>query len=271
VFLDWYAPLHVKQPDVLPLVDVYVKKQLLADPEPYFRGMLDSNLIEYESRWNPRFAEVKRLVVDRTQFERKVVTGWNFATHPPLIRELLRRHDPAAERPVDLHCRIAAPPRRDDWYSHMRGRSFDAAAGLAATLGSSHRVLVDRVRVTPKQYFAELRQSKMCFSPFGYGEVCWRDFEAIASGSLLVKPDMAHVLTDPSIYVPHETYVPVRWDFEDLEEVVRRYLRDPAQRVRISRNAAAAWEEFLRRGWSRAWTRGLERAGVDLGAAGSLI
>jgi len=27
--------------------------------------------------------------------------------------------------------------------------------------------------------------SKICISPFGYGEICWRDFEAIIFGCLL--------------------------------------------------------------------------------------
>ena len=43
-----------------------------------------------------------------------------------------------------------------------------------------------------------MRHSRICISPFGYGEICWRDFEAILCGCLVVKPDMSHVETNPS-------------------------------------------------------------------------
>lgn len=271
VFLDWHAPLHIKHPGVLPLVDVYVKKQVLADPTPYFEGMNDTNLIEYESGWNPAFADVERLVVDPLVFKQKVVVGWNFATHPPLIRMLLSGFTPPGHRPLSIHCRMAAPTDRDSWYSHMRGRAFDAVSHLRDVLGAGHHVLAERKRLDPKEYFAELRRSRMCFSPFGYGEVCWRDFEAIACGAVLVKPDMGHIRTDPDIYIPHETYIPVRWDFADLGEACKRYVDDPGELARVSQNAAEAWKAFLRVGWPKAWGRVMERTGLDFGTPPPLI
>ena len=77
-----------------------------------------------------------------------------------------------------------------------------------------------------KEYLAELGRSKMCFSPFGYGEVCWRDFEAMMTGSLLLKPDVRHLVTDPDVFIPGETYIPIAWDFSDLAEKVEYYLRN---------------------------------------------
>ena len=32
-------------------------------------------------------------------------------------------------------------------------------------------------------------------SPFGFGEICYRDFEAMLNGACLIKPDVSH-LTD---------------------------------------------------------------------------
>ena len=50
VFLDWYAPIHIPQPQILDMVDLYVKKQVLQDRRRY-AGMYNTNLIEYESQW----------------------------------------------------------------------------------------------------------------------------------------------------------------------------------------------------------------------------
>ena len=51
----------------------------------------------------------------------------------------------------------------------------------------------------------ELAQCGICFSPFGYGEVCWRDDEAVYSGALLINPGMSHMVTEPDVFVPGET------------------------------------------------------------------
>ncbi len=88
-------------------------------------------------------------------------------------------------------------------------------------------------------YYGELLGAKICVSPWGYGEVCYRDFEAILAGALLVKPAMEHLRTFPDIYVPHETYVPVQPDFSDLVETCVEYLGNDRRRREITQ--AALW------------------------------
>jgi len=92
----------------------------------------------------------------------------------------------------------------------------------------------------------ELKSSRVCFSPFGYGEVCWRDYEAIMCGALLIKPDMAHVKTEPNIFIPFETYIPVAWDFSDLEEKVTYYLENTTAREKIIQSAYDVLQSYIR-------------------------
>jgi hypothetical protein len=108
------------------------------------------------------------------------------------------------------------------------------AKKAAQTLPSSIVVANDS-RVNRRSYFKELRQSKICFSPFGYGEVCWRDFEAMTTGAVLVKPDVSHLKLAHDIFVPGKTYVPIKWDLSDLCETVQRLLATPSELQRISR------------------------------------
>jgi hypothetical protein len=91
--------------------------------------------------------------------------------------------------------------------------------------------------VSQKQYYRELGDSKIVLSPFGWGEVCFRDFEAILSGALLFKPDMSHLETFPNVYIPYETYIPLDWEGGDLLEKTKRYLEDEKERIRIVKNA----------------------------------
>jgi hypothetical protein len=99
--------------------------------------------------------------------------------------------------------------------------------------------------VSQRQYYRELVDSKMVLSPFGWGEVCFRDFEAILAGALLLKPDMSHLLTWPDVYIPYETYIPLKWDGSDLLEQAERYLNNEKERRRIAGNAYEQYQRQL--------------------------
>lgn len=72
--------------------------------------------------------------------------------------------------------------------------------------------------ISKKLYLRELKSSKISISPFGWGEICYRDFETFISGAVLIKPWMGHLDTYPNIYIPNETYLPVAWDLQDLPD-----------------------------------------------------
>jgi len=99
-------------------------------------------------------------------------------------------------------------------------------------------------RVSTKDYFINLKKSKVCISPFGYGEICYRDFEIIKSGSLLCKPNMNHLLTYPNFYVPFITYVPFEWNIEDFNYNISKILKNESDYYRIKNNAQKLLKEF---------------------------
>ena len=82
-----------------------------------------------------------------------------------------------------------------------------------------------------------MSKSKISVSPFGWGEIGARDFETIVSGSLLFKPQMNHMKTWPDFFVPFKTYIPLKWDFSDLENKLKYYLKNFEISKKISMNA----------------------------------
>ena len=66
--------------------------------------------------------------------------------------------------------------------------------------------------------------SKISLSPFGMGEVCFRDFESIATNTILIKPNMDIVITEPNIYIDKKTYFGVEYDWSNLNEVIDEVL-----------------------------------------------
>ena len=101
-------------------------------------------------------------------------------------------------------------------------------------------------RVSRKEYMRELFNAKLCFSPFGYGEMCWRDIEAILAGAVLIKPRMDHLETLPELYDPGVTYLPSRWDFTDLADIVENAGKDLEALEVIAMEATNRVTNFLK-------------------------
>lgn len=71
-----------------------------------------------------------------------------------------------------------------------------------------------------KDYTKSLLNTKIVVSPWGHGEACYRDFEALFCGCVLIKPDTGFVDCWPNIYQNNITYIPCKVDFSDLQEKV---------------------------------------------------
>lgn len=71
-----------------------------------------------------------------------------------------------------------------------------------------------------QEYVEKLAKSKICLSPFGMGELCFRDFESVLMGTIMLKPDQSNVITTPNIYVEGDTYVGCKLDWSDIDEKI---------------------------------------------------
>lgn len=95
-------------------------------------------------------------------------------------------------------------------------------------------------------FLKELEDSKAVISPFGHGEICYRDFETIISGAMLLKPDMQHLCTWPQIVEDGKTCVAFKWDFSDLEEKIHLAVTDTDYRIAIAEKAQDEYRQFWR-------------------------
>lgn len=75
-------------------------------------------------------------------------------------------------------------------------------------------------RINKRNYFKEISESYSSISPFGWGEICYRDFEIFLNESMLIKPSMDHIQTWPNYYRDKETYIKFNWDFSDFEKII---------------------------------------------------
>lgn len=114
------------------------------------------------------------------------------------------------------------------YYDHHRMKCWN----YLQTLPKSIKVetLKDGQKVPIDQYYALMSRSKIVVAPFGYGEMAPRDMESAMVGSVLLKPDMGHLETIPNIYLPNETYVPLKWDFSDMNQKIMETLEGYAEK-----------------------------------------
>lgn len=258
------------QKEILPNVDGYYKKQLLADRSQYLEPLYGSRLFsdfytreyllkEASSEDLPR----QRVQVDNREDLEKLGIFWNLGQniYVPYTHRFTNWFFPKLfdiSTPVASRLPWNALLRRSLWWaSPDRDRLNDVTGRFTTAFGSdpiqTHRQLVERTvadkldleRVSRREYWSELRQSKVLLSPFGWGEICHRDFEGFMSGCIVVKPTMDHLETWPQYYESGETILSFEWDMQDLKTTVERALNEYHEGNAIARQGQQRYCDYL--------------------------
>ncbi len=256
IFIDPFDQTTSRYFEILPYVDWFLKYQRFRDVSQYIIPRIGgTEITDYLARkkgfeigdWHVG-SEVPK------GFEQRVVTGWNLGIDKRFIRDLERNRSfwsiRKPTRNIDIFCRVMlGSQNQQEWYGQYRLMAVNALEPLR----SDYRLAVsgefsENRTTSRRQYFHEIKRSRIAFSPFGWGPTTWRDYEAICYGCLLVKPNISHVHTLPNIYVDYKTYVPVEWDFSDLEEKCRYYLEHWDEAQQIIQNARHAYKDYFEQG-----------------------
>lgn len=133
-----------------------------------------------------------------------------------------------AVRPLDVFCGVTVDYACPAISWHRR-------QALHRLNGLGRRVFLGRGRVLPPPVYHELmRRSRICVSPWGLGETCHRDYEALLAGCVLIKPRTDFV--DSLLPLDECHYVACEPDFSDLRERVEEVLQSwPSYRERRAR------------------------------------
>lgn len=157
--------------------------------------------------------------IDEETFSRIKLSGWNLGYYNPDYFNFKLPNDNKAVDVCAIY-QVQHKPnsdhnvRNDSYYINHRKSSWDELSKIE----DKYQIIKDKLPYD--QYITYLKQSKIGVSPFGMGEVCFRDFEIIQNGTILLKPSMDVVNTIPNPYIPNETYIPCKEDWSNLNELI---------------------------------------------------
>ena len=249
--------------DVLPYVDLFYSKALFRDRSLYGKTLYGKEL--YSDFFHKKYGVSdpgprERPTESRPSELGKLRLSWNIGVGDYPRAKLRQRAGVAATLALGFAAARAfysrSPMPKDPVAANRGVYPVHARMGLAGPPSIAHqRVLIlERIKddpdfltgpVSQRRFNTEVRNSRITLSPFGWGELCLRDFEAVLGGSLLLKPDMSHVETWPDVFVPSETYVPFDWEGQDLVARARAYLTDEPARARVARRAYESYRDQL--------------------------
>ena len=170
-------------------------------------------------------------------YARMKLTGYNVAHNWPHLQHMRQGN---AVRDIDV-CAIYQgilnngchdhEVRSDVLYTGHRKSSWEELDKL------HNKYNIVKGQSSPEQFVEIMKRSRIGISPFGMGELCYRDIELIQYGCLLIKPEMDRVNTVPDFFMPMETYIPVNPDWSNLNEIVEKILGNYKEYHYIIKNA----------------------------------
>ncbi|MCH8033729.1 MAG: glycosyltransferase family 1 protein [Bacteroidetes bacterium] len=263
IWMDTSDSTTVTHFELLPYVDLYLKKQLFKDRTLYQKDFVGGRIFtdyyhrEFGVEDDIRFNQYYPLDLN---YSDKVSLSWNIGLGDMVnsfskINSLRLKYlsivsanykvtfvSPFNKKNIDIFIRTSSDLNRNLVAFH-RKELLKRLSGIIKKndLNGS----IDGEWLSQTNFRNILVKTKILPSPFGWGELGVRDYEAFIYGALLLKPDISHMETWPSIFIKNETYVPFSWNFDDLGSTITDLLQDDKKRIKIAANGQEAYRDSI--------------------------
>jgi len=243
--------------DVFPYIDRYYKKQMFKDRTNYSKNLYRKRLFAdfYAKNYNVDLSGEKKVNINISPTHlQKTGVSWNFALKDYRYSNILTRLLYGLTRKNKLKF---YKPRRTRKYLLSANYSVKSISELIYFQRSELLKFlknkfksfsnVSLGKIPKKYYLNTMRSSKAIVSPFGWGEICYRDFETFIAGAALIKPNLDHLETWPNLYQKNKTYLPISWKIEDWDQQFDNLLDDEKLLLEIASNG----QEIYRKIWTK--------------------
>jgi hypothetical protein len=209
----WCTPYYNLIPKVNAIITSYsyLPRELLNEPYFYYNMHL-LRKAGYNAK-NPQRESFRPFMLSEEDLEKfHVFCGFGSWERMEGIFNWVKQVDLVSERPIPIDFTGTVEYCGNEIEEH-RKHAVKVCQDIGGT-GINGRSLITW------KYHEALKNTRVCLSPWGWGAACHRDFEALAMGCILVKPDWSFVESFPDISSKKAPYIPCRLDLADVPEIV---------------------------------------------------
>lgn len=230
--------------ELLPFVQKYLKKQILKDRSLYKSQLYGGRIFTefYHESFYVNDSSVYPKIATLGDGAEKLGISWNIGLGDMMnafgqnkksifygrlfnftVPKYNTTHYNNSEKTIDILLKTSTNLSRETVAFHRA-----KLVNLLKTITQRNKLksVIQGKRLSNKEFRKLMQHTKIFPSPFGWGEIGVRDYEAFIYGGLLLKPSVDHMETWPNIFINNKTYVPFKWDFSDLEEKINIILHD---------------------------------------------
>jgi hypothetical protein len=254
VYVDTTDSTGWIQTQLFDYIDFYWKSQLLKNRDDYFKSFYGNRIFThyYHKNYdvNDDYPEYSLPIKDKKHIH-KLKVSWNFGLFDYSIFSLHKMYiykiskyqkilnfskssfqNPLNKRLKNINCRFNT--------NYLKNTIAFQRLKITELL-----VNQDKKKILSKaKYFKELSNTKIVLSPFGNGELCFRDFETFMAGAILIKPNMSHVDTWPNFYQENFTYKSFSWDMNELINLLDQIINNYENYIEIAINGQNSYKKY---------------------------
>lgn len=207
----------LKHPNVKKYVKQYAYRDQKLNNRACVGGRYFTRFIAEEKDWE----EVEQL--EKKDMD-KITTGWNFLHYTRNQKFVQRAPDWEEKKTVDVFFAGTTDYKNGEGVAgHLISRHRKTCVEAIKTAFNRLKGITIRVAdsraLNPMEYEETMYASKVVVSPWGWGESCYRDYEALLAGCIVIKPRSDFVLSDPDIYTS-DYFITCDPFWSDLEDKI---------------------------------------------------
>lgn len=264
IWVDTSDSTSVTHFELMPYIDLYLKKQLFVNRDNYRKDFKGGRIF---TDYYCRTFGIKDSLPDVTyvklkkEHENKLGSAWNIGlgdmNNAFGYRRFLYKVMPGKFK-TNYKVKNVINPNEEKSYDIF----LKTTANLSRESVAYHRIElikeIDRIisknnlagftqgkYLKEKEFKKVLASTKLMPSPFGWGEIGVRDFEAFIYGAVLLKPNISYMETYPNYFIENVTYIPFSWDFSDLEEKILLLLENKNSRYEIAESGQNIYNQSV--------------------------
>ena len=238
--------------EVLRYVHMYFKKQLYSDLDLYKKNFYGGRIYSdyYYKKFKIRDHENYNYIKLKDSYKKKIFLSWNigvryfdFDVRNKLLKLLNyylfkfknQRNISFSPHSMNREYNLICTYGKNIYRNSVRFQREYFEKFIEKNHKLEDSILFKKIPI--KSYYNNLKSSKVLLSLYGWGEICYREFEAVINGCPFIMPNMSHIKTYPNIYKSNETYIPINWDFSDFYEKYALLLNNYKLRKKLVINA----------------------------------